>query len=136
MDQHGDVQPIGGVNEKIEGFFDLCRLRGLQDSHGVIIPRKNIKHLMVKSSVVDAVKEDKFKIYPIDTMEEGLEILTGKPAGELQPDGTYPEGTVNYLVMKRLEEISEAMKPKKAEKNEEEEEEEKKKAEEEKPGTK
>jgi predicted ATP-dependent protease len=130
------VQPIGGVNEKIEGFFDLCRLRGLQGSHGVIIPRKNIKHLMVKNSVVDAVKEGNFKIYPIDTMEEGLEILTGKPAGELQPDGTYPEDTVNHLVMKRLEEISEAMRPKKAEKNEEEEEEEKKKGEEEKPGNK
>jgi lon-related putative ATP-dependent protease len=119
MDQHGDVQPIGGVNEKIEGFFDLCKLRGLQDSHGVIIPRKNIKHLMVKSSVVDAVKEGKFRIYPIDTMEEGLEILTGKTAGELQPDGTYPEGTINQLVMKRLDEISEAMKAKKEEEKEE-----------------
>jgi lon-related putative ATP-dependent protease len=115
MDQHGDVQPIGGVNEKIEGFFDLCRLRGLDGTHGVIIPRKNIKHLMVKNAVVEAVKEGKFRIYSIDKMEEGLEILTGKPAGELQSDGTYPEGTVNNLVMKRLDEISEAMKAKKEE---------------------
>lgn len=113
MDQHGYVQPIGGVNEKIEGFFALCKLRGLDGSHGVIIPRKNVKNLMLKDEVINAVKEGKFTIYPIDMMEEGLEILTGMPAGEIQPDGTYPEGTVNHLVMKRLEEITEAMKAKK-----------------------
>lgn len=115
MDQNGLVQPIGGVNEKIEGFFELCRLRGLDGSHGVIIPGKNVKNLMLKKDVVEAVKEGRFSIYPIDLVEEGLEILTGMPAGELQTDGTYPEGTVNYLVMKRLTEISEAMKEKKAE---------------------
>jgi lon-related putative ATP-dependent protease len=136
MDQHGDVQPIGGVNEKLEGFFDLCRLRGLDDSHGAIIPRKNLNNLMLKSSVVDAVKAGKFKIYPIDRMEEGLEILTGMPAGELQEDGAYPEDTINYLVAKRLDEISAALKPKKGEKEEEEEIEEGKKAEEEKSGGK
>lgn len=119
MDQNGDVQPIGGVNEKIEGFFDLCKLRGLDGSHGVIIPRRNVKHLMLKKSVVDAVRGGKFTIYPIDRMEEGLEILTGMPAGSLKDDGTYPEGTINYLVTKRLTEISEAMKEKK-EKDEEE----------------
>jgi predicted ATP-dependent protease len=119
MDQNGDVQPIGGVNEKIEGFFDLCRLRGLDGSHGVIIPRRNVKHLMVKKDVVDAVKAGKFTIYPIDRAEEGLEILTGMPAGELREDGTYPEGTINYLVAKRFEEIREALKGKK-EKEEEE----------------
>lgn len=113
MDQNGLVQPIGGVNEKIEGFFELCRLRGLNGSQGVIIPRKNVKNLMLKRDVVEAVKEGKFSIYPIDVVEEGLEILTGMPAGELQEDGTYPEGTVNYLVMKRLTEISEALKEKK-----------------------
>lgn len=119
MDQNGDVQPIGGVNEKIEGFFDLCNLRGLDGSHGVIIPRRNVKHLMLKKSVVDAVKEGKFSIYPIDRMEEGLEILTEMQAGNLKEDGTYPEGTINYLVAKRLTEISEALKEKK-EKEEEE----------------
>lgn len=119
MDQNGLVQPIGGVNEKIEGFFDLCRLRGLDGTQGVIIPRKNVKNLMLKKDVVDAVKEGKFSIYPIDMVEEGLEILTGMPAGELREDGTYPEGTVNYLVMKRLTEISEAMKEKKPEAEEE-----------------
>ncbi len=136
MDQHGDVQPIGGVNEKIEGFFDLCTLRGLDGLHGAIIPRKNLNNLMLKSSVVDAVKEGKFRIYPIDRMEEGIEILTGMPAGELQEDGTYPEDTINYLVAKRLDEISEALKPKKGEKEEEEEKEEVKRTEEEKSGGK
>jgi len=121
MDQNGDVQPIGGVNEKIEGFFDLCRLRGLDGSHGVIIPKRNMKHLMLKKDVVDAVKESKFTIYPIERVEEGLEILTGMPAGEPKEDGTYPEGTVNYLVVKRLTEISEAVKEKKEEEKEKEE---------------
>jgi lon-related putative ATP-dependent protease len=118
MDQNGDVQPIGGVNEKIEGFFDLCKIRGLDGSHGVIIPRKNVRNLMIKEEVVDAVRDGKFAIYPIDKVEEGLEILTGKTAGQLSEDGTYPEGTINYLVMKRLEEISAAMKEKKEDKDE------------------
>jgi len=113
MDQNGEVQPIGGVNEKVEGFFDLCKLRGLDGSHGVIIPRRNVKHLMLRKNVIDAVKAGKFSIYPINKAEEGLEILTGMPAGELRSDGTYPEGTVNYLVAKRLTEISEALKEKK-----------------------
>lgn len=115
MDQSGDVQPIGGVNEKIEGYFDLCKVRGLNGTHGVVIPRKNVKHLMIKQEVVDAVREGKFLIYAIDKVGEGLEIFTGMPMGEINEDGTYPEGTVNYLVAKRLAEISEAMKEKKAE---------------------
>jgi lon-related putative ATP-dependent protease len=119
MDQTGVVQPIGGVNEKVEGFFDLCRLRGLDGSHGVIIPRRNVKNLMLKKDVVDAVRDGAFSIYPIDMVDEGLEILTGMPAGELKEDGTYPEGTVNHLVMKRLTEISEALREKKEEKEEE-----------------
>ncbi len=121
MDQNGDVQPIGGVNEKIEGFFDLCRMRGLDDSHGVIIPKRNIKHLMLRQDVVDAVKEGRFSIYPIEKMEEGLEILTGMPAGELKEDGTYPDGTINYLVVKRLEEISAALEKKKEKEEDKEE---------------
>jgi lon-related putative ATP-dependent protease len=117
MDQNGDVQPIGGVNEKIEGFFDLCKARGLEGTYGVVIPRKNVKHLMIKKEVVDAVKEGKFVIYPIDRVEEGIEIFTGMPAGELRADGTYPEGSVNFLIVKRLEEISAALKEKKDEKD-------------------
>ncbi len=129
MDQNGDVQPIGGVNEKIEGFFDLCKIRGLNGSHGVIIPRRNIKHLMLKQEVVDAVKEGRFFIYAIDKVEEGLELLTGMQSGELREDGTYPEGTINYLVMKRLDEISDALEKKKEREEEKEEKEEKKKEE-------
>ncbi|MEW6108799.1 MAG: ATP-binding protein [Nitrospirota bacterium] len=123
MDQNGDVQPIGGVNEKIEGFFDLCKIRGLNGTHGVVIPRKNVRNLMIKKEVVDAVKEGKFTIYPIDRVEEGLEIFTGLPAGQVREDGTYPEGTINYLVTKRLEEISQAVKEKKEEQKEKEKEE-------------
>jgi lon-related putative ATP-dependent protease len=117
MDQNGDVQPIGGVNEKIEGFFDLCKARGMEGTHGVVIPGKNVRHLMIKKEVVDAVKEGKFVIHPIDRVEEGLEIFTGMPAGELSADGTYPEGTLNFLIAKRLEELSAALKEKKEEKD-------------------
>jgi predicted ATP-dependent protease len=113
MDQNGDVQPIGGVNQKIEGFFELCKMRGLDGSHGVIIPKRNMKNLLLKQEVVDAVREGKFSIYAIDKMEEGLEILTGMQAGEMNEDGTYLEGTINYLVAKRLTEISEALEKKK-----------------------
>ncbi len=113
MDQNGDVQPIGGVNEKIEGFFDLCKARGLDGSHGAIIPRSNVKHLMLKQEVIDAVNDGKFTIYSIDKMEEGLELLTGMEAGVMKDDGTYPENTINFLVMKRLTEISQALEEKK-----------------------
>jgi lon-related putative ATP-dependent protease len=112
MDQHGDVQPIGGVNEKIEGFFDLCKVRGLDGTHGVVIPRKNMNNLMLKKDVVDAVKNGKFSIYAISRVEEGLELFTGMPAGEMKDDGTWPEGSINYLAMKRLEEITQAYKDK------------------------
>jgi predicted ATP-dependent protease len=113
MDQNGDVQPIGGVNQKIEGFFDLCRARGLNAGQGVIIPSRNVKNLMLKQEILDAVREGTFSIYAIEKMEEGLEILTGMPMGSMVEDGTYPENSVNYLIMKRLTEISEAMEKKK-----------------------
>jgi lon-related putative ATP-dependent protease len=124
MDQNGEVQPVGGINEKIEGFFDLCRLTGLDGSQGVIMPTRNVKNLMLKKDVVEAVKEGKFFIYPIQRVDEGIEIITGMQVGELRDDGTYPEGTINYLVVKRLAEISEALEKKK-EKEEEKEEKEK-----------
>jgi len=113
MDQNGDVQPIGGVNQKIEGFFHLCRMRGLDGSHGVIIPKRNAKNLVLSEDVIDAVDKGLFSVYTIDYMEEGLELLTGMPAGEPGEDGAYPRGTLNYLVEKRLTEISEAMEKKK-----------------------
>jgi lon-related putative ATP-dependent protease len=113
MDQNGDVQPIGGVNEKIEGFFELCKMRGLDGTHGVIIPKKNVHHLMLKKEVVDAVRDGKFSVYPIERVEEGMEIFTGMPMGQMQEDGTFPEGSIHYLVKKRLEEITESFKDKK-----------------------
>ena len=115
MDQNGDVQPIGGVNQKIEGFFHLCSMRGLDGSNGCIIPKRNARNVVLSEDVREAVENGLFNIYTIDKMEEGLEILTGLKAGELQADGTYPEGTINYLVEKRLTEISEAMERKKEE---------------------
>ncbi len=119
MDQHGDVQPIGGVNEKIEGFFEVCKINGLNREQGVIIPGRNLKHLMLKAEVIDAVKQGMFHIYAIDNVEEGMEILCGMPKGELQSDGTYPEDTFNYLISKRLKEFSEVLKGKKGENEEE-----------------
>ncbi|MDA8169708.1 MAG: AAA family ATPase [Nitrospiraceae bacterium] len=115
MDQTGEVQPIGGVNEKIEGFFEICKMRGLDGSHGVIIPARNVKNLMLKKEVVEAIRAGTFSIYSISRVEEGVEILMGMQAGEAGPDGRYPEGTLNYLIMKRLEEIAEAVKEKKDE---------------------
>jgi len=109
MDQNGIVQPIGGVNEKIEGFFDLCRLRGLTGAQGVIIPQRNARNLMLKKEVVEAVGEGKFHIHTIEHVEEGIEVLMGIPAGEPGPDGKYPEGTLNRLVEERLTELREAV---------------------------
>jgi len=107
VNQHGQVQAIGGVNEKIEGFFDLCKKRGLTGEQGVLIPVANVKHLMLRQDVVDAAAAGDFKIYPITTIEEGIELLMGLPAGEVQEDGTYPEQTVNHLVAARLTDFAE-----------------------------
>jgi len=106
VNQHGEVQAIGGVNEKIEGFFDLCKQRGLTGDQGVLIPIANVKHLMLRQDVVDAVTAGQFAIYPVATIEQGIALLTGMPASALQEDGHYPEGTVNYRVVQRLEELS------------------------------
>ncbi len=122
MNQHGDVQPIGGVNEKIEGFFDVCKLNKLNGKNGVVIPSSNIKNLMLKKEVVDAVKNKKFNIYSIDKIEDGIEIFTGMPAGELQPDGNYPEGSFNFLVASKLQELSKAHKDKDEDEDDEKEE--------------
>ncbi len=117
MNQHGEVQPIGGVNEKIEGFYEVCKLSGLTGKHGVIIPKRNLMHLMLKSEVIDAVEKRKFSIYSIDNVEDGIEILFGMPPGELKSDGTYPKGTLNFLVAKKLKALSRALKGEKEEDN-------------------
>jgi lon-related putative ATP-dependent protease len=102
VNQQGEVQAIGGVNEKIEGFFDVCRARGLNGEQGVLIPRSNVQHLMLREDVVDAVKSGKFAIYAVDTIDEGIEILTGVKAGERGADGGFPTGTINRLVEDKL----------------------------------
>jgi len=112
VDQQGNVQPIGGANEKIEGFFETCRQRGLTGDQGVILPAQNAVNLMLRTEVRQAVAEAKFHIYPVRTIDEGIEILTGVPAGEQQEDGTYPEDSVHERVRARLEEIAESLKEK------------------------
>ncbi|MGA2936623.1 MAG: ATP-binding protein [Syntrophobacteraceae bacterium] len=107
VSQRGEIQPIGGVNYKIKGFFDICKAKGLTGEQGVMIPDKNIRNLMLEQEVVDAVAEGKFHIWPVTTVEEGLSILTGMDAGKLQEDGSYPEGTVYRKADDRLKEISE-----------------------------
>jgi len=102
VNQKGEVQAIGGVNEKIEGFFYLCKEHGLDGNQGVIIPRSNVKNLMLKKEVLDAVEKDQFNIWPVNTVDEGIEILTGQTAGKLQEDGTYKENTVNGRVQRQL----------------------------------
>jgi lon-related putative ATP-dependent protease len=107
VSQKGEIQPVGGVTRKVEAFFDVCKNKGLNGRQGVIIPEKNIQNLMLKHEVTDSVKEGKFHIWPISTVEDGIEILTGMKAGELQPDGTYPEGTLFRKVDDRILEIAE-----------------------------
>jgi len=116
VNQKGEIQPIGGVNEKIEGFYYTCKSIGLTGNQGVIIPEKNVKNLMLNDEVIEAVKNGKFHIYAVKTIDEGIEILTGVPTGKLQKDGTYPENTVNYLVAKKLDELTEKYKESQKEK--------------------
>lgn len=103
INQFGEVQPIGGANEKIEGFFDVCNHRGLTGTQGVIIPSTNVKDLMLREDVLNAVDEGRFHIWAVDTVDDGIEILTGIPAGKPDKNGNFPKGTVNYMVQNSLE---------------------------------
>lgn len=107
VNQHGQVQAIGGVNEKIEGFFDVCRARGLTGEQGVLIPASNAKHLMLRQDVVEAAAAGQFHIYPVETIDQGIEILTGLPAGERDTAGHFPEGSINQRVEARLAALAE-----------------------------
>lgn len=102
VNQHGEIQAIGGVNEKIEGFFDICRARGLTGTQGVAIPKANVQHLMLRQDVIDACAEGRFAIYPIATSDDGIALLTGRPAGEHTIDQAYCEDTINGMVERRL----------------------------------
>ncbi|NVK40786.1 MAG: AAA family ATPase [Oceanospirillaceae bacterium] len=108
INQYGEVQAIGGVNEKIEGFFKLCVTRGLTGEQGAVIPKANVRNLMLKKEVMDAVREGLFHIYAVETVDECLEILTGRSAGRLKDDGTFTQRSVNHAVTKRLREIAKA----------------------------
>ncbi len=107
INQHGGIQSIGGVNAKIEGYFEVCRQIGLTGEQGVLIPESNVQDLMLREKVIDAVQNGDFNIYPVSTVDEGIEILTEKPAGERQEDGTFPEGTIKEAVMDRLRDLAE-----------------------------
>jgi predicted ATP-dependent protease len=106
VNQFGQAQAIGAVNEKIEGFFDICSSRGLNGEQGVLIPESNVKHLMLRHDVVAAAEAGKFRIYAIENVDQALTILTGVPAGEADASGVYAEGSVNYKVAARLAELA------------------------------
>ncbi len=109
VNQRGEVQPVGGLNQKIEGFHDVCKAIGFSGEQGVIIPSRNRRNLMLREDVVESVRQGGFHIYTVDGVDQAMELLTGLPAGERQPDGTYPEGSVNCLVDARLRQMGEAL---------------------------
>ena len=110
VNQKGEIQPIGGVNQKVEGMFDVCRTGdGLTGTQGVMIPHQNVKNLMLRDDVVQAIREGKFHVYAVKTIDEGLEILTGVTAGEADDTGAFPEGSVNHMIAKRLGELNDSM---------------------------
>jgi lon-related putative ATP-dependent protease len=111
VNQYGVVQAIGGVNEKIEGFFDICRSRGLTGTQGVLIPAANVQHLMLREDAIEACAAGRFSVYPVGSIDEGLALLTGMPAGERDASGAFPEGSVNRLVEDRLKQFARARRP-------------------------
>lgn len=110
VNQRGELQPVGGVTRKIEGFYQVCKVKGLTGDQGVLVPRANMKHLMVKDEVVQAVRDGKFHVWAASTIDECLELLTGIPAGEMRQDGTYPEGTLGFLVDRQLRRFAQLLK--------------------------
>ncbi len=110
VNQNGEVQAIGGVNEKIEGFYEVCKNAGLTGRQGCVIPESNVQNLMLKQEVIDAIRAGRFHIFPVKTIDEGIEVLTGKKAGRKLPDGTFEKGTINDIVDVRLAEMAEKVK--------------------------
>ena len=113
VNQNGQVQAVGGINEKIEGFFDVCSLASTAKRNGIIIPASNIKHLMLKEEVLKAVKNGTFEIYAIESIDEGMKILTGKISGQKNKNGKFPKGSINYLVEEKLKYLANESKQKK-----------------------
>ena len=109
VNQKGEIQPIGGATEKIEGFYSVCKLKGLTGTQGVMIPHQNVSNLALNDEVIEAVRQGQFHIYPVATIDQGIEVLTGTPAGEPSSDGTYPPGTVNALVSEKLKEYTDTL---------------------------
>lgn len=110
VNQKGSIQPIGGVNEKIEGFYQICKLRGFNGEQGVIIPKQNVRNLHLSDEIIETVKKGKFHIYAVSTIDEGIEILTGVPAGVKDRNGNFPLGTINYLAHEKLKKFTEGTK--------------------------
>jgi predicted ATP-dependent protease len=110
VSQKGEIQAVGGITRKVEAFYDICRHKGLNGRQGVIIPAKNARNLLLKEEVIQSVRKGTFHVWPIETIEEGIEILTGVEAGSIQQDGTYPDGTLFRRVDNRLMEIAEIVK--------------------------
>lgn len=109
VNQKGEIQPIGGATQKIEGYFAVCKIKGLTGQQGVMIPYQNIDDLTLNDEVIEAIQQGKFHIYPVKTIDQGIEILTGVPAGERQSDGTYPQNTVHNLVSQKLKEYTDTI---------------------------
>jgi len=109
VNQKGEVQAIGGINQKIEGFFEVCRTRGLDGTQGVLLPASNVRNLMLKDEVVDAIREGKFHVYPVRTIDEGIEVLTGMTAGQLGEDGAFEPDSINDRVQRRLVSLAEKL---------------------------
>ena len=109
VNQKGEIQAIGGVNQKIEGFFAICQAKGLTGEQGVLIPQSNVKNLMLKEEIVEATRNGQFHIWPVRTIDEGIEVLTGVPAGRRLDDGSFEEGTIHALVDERLRSLSETL---------------------------
>jgi len=109
VDQHGSVQAIGGATRKIEGFFAVCKIKGLTGEQGVVIPAANVRHIMLHEELVEAVEAGQFHVWAVQTVDEALEILTGMPAGEVDEAGNYPEGTVHHAVQDRLHQMAQTL---------------------------
>jgi predicted ATP-dependent protease len=106
VNQKGEIQPIGAVNQKIEGFFQICKAKGLTGDQGVVIPQQNLRNLMLRDEVTDAVRQGKFHVYAVSSVDEGIEVLTGIEVGSKKEDGTYPEGSISYKVDKKLKDMA------------------------------